>query len=168
MDDRRYGTITHLTRVISVHNLRDQVQAQCPDETPIPSKPWIHLQFWPKTQHTRSKIHHTGKLNMWFMVQARQFCKTHADTHYYAAVIWNQCELAVRLKDHSVMVLLDDKHRIKVGEPGYPVAAAERGRRVLVVRDTTFEVGDHHFTGISINASISFVINIPDMVESSW
>jgi len=29
------------------------------------------------------------------------------------------------------MVSIDDKHQIKVGEPGYPVAAAEQGRRVL-------------------------------------
>ncbi len=27
---------------------------------------------------------------------------------------------------------MDDKHRLKVGEPGIPVAAAERGRQVLV------------------------------------
>ena len=29
-------------------------------------------------------------------------------------------------------VCIDDKHRLKVGEPGYPVAAAERGKRLLV------------------------------------
>ena len=27
---------------------------------------------------------------------------------------------------------MDDKHRCKVGEPGYPVAAVERGRQVIV------------------------------------
>ena len=41
---------------------------------------------------------------------------------------------------------LDDKHRVKVGEPGFPVAAAEHGRRVLVGRDSAFQVGDHDFT----------------------
>lgn len=108
----------------------------------MPSEAWIRLQFWPKTRHARSKLHCTGKLNVRFMIQARQFHKTHADAHYAAAVFRNQRELALHLKDHSVFVSLDDKHRIKVGEPGYPIAAAERGRRVLVGRDATFEVGD--------------------------
>lgn len=49
---------------------------------------------------------------------------------------------------------LDDKHRIKVGEPGFPVAAAERGRRVLSSRDATFEVGDHDFTRMSMHCTI--------------
>ena len=35
-----------------------------------------------------------------------------------------------------MFISLDDKHRIKVGEPGFPVAVAERGRKVLVSRDT--------------------------------
>ena len=38
----------------------------------------------------------------------------------------------------SILVSVDDKHRCKVGEPGYPVAAAERGRRVLVGCDQSF------------------------------
>ena len=50
-----------------------------------------------------------------------------------------QRELAILLRDHSVFVSLYDKHCIKVGEPGFPVAAVERGRRVLVSRDTIFE-----------------------------
>ena len=131
VDDRRHGTVTHLAKAISIRDLREQVQAKCPEGTPIPSESWIRLQFWPKTQHARSKIHYTGRLNIRFMVQARQFRKTHPDAHYAAALFRYQRELAVLLRDHSVFVSLDDKHRIKVGEPGFPVAAAERGRRVL-------------------------------------
>ena len=41
------------------------------------------------------------------------------------------------------MVCIDDKHRLKVEEPGFPVAAAERGRKLIVRAGTTFEVGDH-------------------------
>ena len=67
-----------------------------------------------------------------------------------------------------MFVSLDDKHRIKVGEPGFPVAAAERGRRVLVNRDTTFEVSDHDFTRMSIVPSVCFIVDIPESVESSW
>ena len=55
-----------------------------------------------------------------------------------------------------------------MGEPGFPVAAAERGRRVLVSHDATFEVGDHDFTRMSIVPSVCFIIDIPESVESSW
>ena len=79
------------------------------------------------------------------MVQAGQFRKIHPDAHYAAALFRYQRELAVHFKDHSAFVSLDDKHRVKVGEPGFPAAAAERGR-VFVGRNTTFEVGDHDFT----------------------
>ena len=67
-----------------------------------------------------------------------------------------------------MFVSLDDKHRIKVGEPEFPVAVAERGRRVLVSRDATFEVGDHDFTRMSIVPSVCFIIDIPKSVKSSW
>lgn len=103
VDDRRHGEVTHLAKAISVRDLCDQVQAKCPDRTPIPCESWIRLQFWPKTQHAKSRIHYTGKLDVRFMVQARQFRKTHPDAHYAAALFRYQRELAVRFKDHSVL-----------------------------------------------------------------
>ena len=57
---------------------------------------------------------------------------------------------------------------MKVGEPGCPVAAAERGRRVLVSRNSSFEVGDHDFTRFSIVPSVCFVIDIPETIDGSW
>ncbi len=66
------------------------------------------------------------------------------------------------------MVCLDDKHRMKVGEPGFPVAAAERGRRVLVRVGSSFEVGDHYFINFSMVPSVALVNEIPGDVASSW
>lgn len=45
----------------------------------------------------------------------------------------------------GTMVCIDDKHRLKVGEPEFPMATAERGQKVIVRAGTTFEVGDHGF-----------------------
>ena len=56
------------------------------------------------------------------------------------------------------MVSIDDKHRIKEGIH-YPVAAAERGRSILVQAGTTFEVGDHDFMKCSIAQSIVLVVD---------
>ena len=46
----------------------------------------------------------------------------------------------------------------------YPVAAVERGRRVLVSRNQSFEVANHDFTKFR---SVSLVVDIPDDVTSS-
>jgi len=68
----------------------------------------------------------------------------------------------------KAMVSIDDKHRLKVGEPGYPVAAVERGRRVMVKTGTTFEVMNHDFKKCSIVPSVVLVVDIPDQIEEPW
>lgn len=88
------------------------------------------------------------------MVQARQFRKSHEDAHYAAAVFRYQRELAVHYRRDASFVCMDDKHRIKVGEPKYPVAATDRGRRVIVGRNESFEVADHDFTKFGIIPSV--------------
>ena len=74
------------------------------------------------------------------MVQERQFRKSHPDEHYAAALFRYMHEFAVKFKTVTEMVCLDDKHRMKVGEPGYPVAAVEQGRRVIVKREQALKL----------------------------
>ena len=63
---------------------------------------------------------------------------------------------------------LDDKHRVSIGEPGYPVAAVDRGKRVIVSRNQDFLVADHDFTRFSIVPSVSFFIDIPEELSETW
>ena len=63
---------------------------------------------------------------------------------------------------------MDDKHRIKVGEPKYPVAATDKGRRVIVTSNESFEVADHDFTKFGIIPSVSFILDIPEDLSESW
>ena len=63
---------------------------------------------------------------------------------------------------------MDDKHRVKVGEPNYPVAAAKGGRRVLVHLNQTFQVGDHDFTKFSQILFVGLSVDIPTDVAESW
>ena len=63
---------------------------------------------------------------------------------------------------------MDDKHTCKVGEPGYPVAAVDRGKKVVVSTDSSFQVADHDFTKFSITPSVTLVIDIPDTIEGSF
>ena len=55
-----------------------------------------------------------------------------------------------------------------MGKPGFPVAAAERGRRVIVSSHTTLVVGDHDFTKFKITPSVILLVNIPESIEKSW
>ena len=99
------------------------------------------------------------------VVQKHQSRLEHPDSHYYAAIFCYMQEYAVKYRTISTFVSLDDKHRIKVGEPGQPNAAVKHGRRVLV---ETFEVSDHDFCKFSIIQSVSFVLDIPEEFVQSW
>ena len=58
---------------------------------------------------------------------------------------------------------------ISIGcEPGYPVAAVDRGKRVIVARNRDFLVADHDFTRFSLVPSVSFSIDIPEEISESW
>ena len=60
VDDRRHGSITHLSRAISIRDFVDQVKERCPEGTLIPSYEWARLQFWPKTPSAQKSLHYTG------------------------------------------------------------------------------------------------------------
>jgi len=105
---------------------------------------------------------------MKFMVQQRQWRRQHPDSHYAAATFRYMREYALLLRDHCSFVCLDDKHKVKVGEPGFPVASAERGRRVPVRLDEFFMVGDHDFTKFTLVPSVTFVLDIPEKISDSW
>lgn len=103
------------------------------------------------------------------MVHKRLFRKFHPDEHYCAALFHSdQHELAVKYRDLSTFICIDNKHRIKIGETGYPVAAAERGHQVIVYEKETFAVGDHDFMKFSIIPSVVLDVEIPNKFEGSW
>ena len=79
VDERRHDEIVHLAKATSSRDLLEQVAAKCPEGTPIPSEQWLRLQFWPKNKTTKSALQYTGKLDVKFMVQARQTRKSHDD-----------------------------------------------------------------------------------------
>ena len=77
-------------------------------------------------------------------------------------------EYAVKFREHSVFICDNDKHRIKVGEPGYPLAAAESGCQVVVSLNQSFQVGDHDFSCFSLIPSVNLEVHIPDSIDGSW
>jgi len=102
------------------------------------------------------------------MVQQRQWRKQHEDSHYAACLFCYEREYALLVKDYAIFACIDDKHRIKVGEPDAPVASAERGRQVIVRSGTSLESSDHDFTTFSIIPSVVLFCEIPTEISGSW
>ena len=98
------------------------------------------------------------------MVHQRQFQNTHPDEHYPAAIFRYLHEFAIKNRDISTLACLENKHKIKVGEPGFPVLAVEKGKRVLVKVRASFEVGDHDFTKFSVVPSVTLINDIPTKI----
>lgn len=68
-------------------------------------------------------------------------------------------ELAVTHREITTLVSMDDKHKVKVGEPSYPLAAAERGKQVIVGPNQVMAVGDHDFSKCSLTPSVNLVVS---------
>ncbi|CAG8589707.1 1977_t:CDS:2, partial [Scutellospora calospora] len=88
---------------------------------------------------------------------------------YYASVLFRyENEFAVKFHNVSILVFLDNKHRYKIGEPGYPVAAVDRGKQVIVEKDTKFVVNDYDFTKTRIIPNVTMLYNIPEKIDGDF
>ncbi len=102
------------------------------------------------------------------MIQIRQLRYDHIDTHYASALFRYLKELAIKYRNDTWLIFLNDKHRCKIGEPGSPVAAVERGKQVVVSKNMTFIVSDHDFTKCSLIPNVSMICNIPASINDSF
>lgn len=69
-------------------------------------------------------------------------------------------EFAIQNRELVTLVSMDDKHKIKVGEPSYPLAAAERGKQVIVGINQVMAVGDHDFSNCTLTPSVNLMVCI--------
>ena len=77
-------------------------------------------------------------------------------------------EFCVKFREHATSVSQDDKHTINVGERGYPVAAIDRSKAVLVDLNEKMVIGDHDFTKFTLTSSVNFLIDTPETIEGSF
>ena len=68
------------------------------------------------------------------------------------------CELAVTHREITTLVSMDDKHKVKVGEPSYLLAAAEWGKQVIVEPNQVMAVRDHDFSKCTL--TLNFEVNL--------
>ena len=88
--------------------------------------------------------------------------------HYASALFLYEKSFALKHRSYVGFICMDEKHTCKVGEPGFPVVAVERGKEVIVGKNIAFKVADHDFTKISITPSVTFSLNHPDSLEGSF
>lgn len=128
----------------------------------IPSDEYVRLPFLPINKLAHSSVKFTGRFNIKFKVQRRSLRSNHEDSHYTATLFKYLKQFAVKFRDHTILLSCDDKHNIQVGEHHHPVAALDRGKRVLGCEGVPIVALDHDFTKSKITPSVSLVINIPD------
>ena len=128
----------------------------------VPSYSWFLLQFWPCNRSTSAIMHHTGRLKVRRVVQSRALRKTNVDGHYARAVYKFLRKRAIKHRLSCVFLSADAKCKISVGEPGYPLAAVARGKKVIVGENEVFKVADHDYHKLSIIPDGVLVHDIPE------
>ena len=137
-------------------------------EEEIPSFSWFKFQFCPKDMHAQTAFNYTGRLKIRYMVQKRSISKAHDDDHYCEAIYRHLREFSMRFRDNCAMVSTDDKNKIKVGEPNYPISAVTLGKRVLVAHGQSLQASDHDFSKISLVPTVVLIHEIPNSIDESF
>ena len=168
VDDRRHGTVEHMSRAISVEVLKREVAARLPDKTPVPSTRWIRYQFYPKDPTTAQAMNYTGRFKMRMQVQTRLIRKDHVDKRYGAKSWKDMKRLAVHLRGWARLVCQDDKAKIPVGEPHTPIAATSSNRGTLQQMGRIHAAADHDFHKFNLTPSVSLIVDVPESIEESF
>ena len=102
-------------------------------------------------------------------MQVRQLRKEHPDSHYVSALL-QYVNFSVRFRDNLMVVSVDDKAIIPVGEPNCHVSTGVRGHNRSLVPHSGAQVValDHDFHIHGIVPSVSFFIDIPETASDSF
>ena len=160
--------------VISIGQLQEVIKRltkKFPDATPpMPSQEWIRLQFWPANPFTDRAIRHTGRFKVKFGVQIHQLRKDHVDRHYVSALLQYVRSFVVQYRACMLLVSVDDKCIIPVGEPACPVSTVVHGhnRSLVPLHGPQLQALDHDFHLHGILPSVAFFVNVPEGPSDSF
>ena len=169
VDGRRHGKIMHSAVAMSARDLRERIKLRLPPDETIPSLEMLRLQFMPKSVWTQNALQYTGRLNLRFRIQSRQFNISHVDSHYGAALQKYLKCLACKLRSHATLISADDKCHIPIGEPGVPIATIYRCRKSIGHGEIINMASDHDTSAkTKLTPSVVLVIDIPDNIDESF
>ena len=92
--------------------------------------------------------------------------KNNPDFHYTNAIYSFLKERAQLYADTCVLSSADAKCKVTLGEPGYPIAAVSRGKRVIVGSRKSLQIGDHDFSKISMMPDAILLQDIPSSLTT--
>ena len=170
VDDRRYSlqasetiVVVNMALSVSYAGLYRTCKsiAESQGITNVPSYPWFLLQFWPTSKSQSALASHTGRFKVKRMVQARVLRKYNPDFHYANAVFSFLKRRAKSNAANTSFITADAKCKVQIGEPGFPIAAVARGKKVLVGVNEVMSVADHDFSKLSLIPDAILVHDIP-------
>ena len=128
----------------------------------IPSHEYVRLQFWPKSTLAHRALNYTGRFRVKYRLQTRQLRRTHIDLHYCHKVALNARCFVLRFKPLSLLLGLDDKCKIPVGEPNAEVSGLARQRSTMSSIDFPNAALDHDYHVAAVVPSAMLVTDVPD------
>lgn len=177
VNERRHGDTMYLPIAISVRDLCEVVSERLSkkhpgNQPPTPSEEWVRLQFWPRNPYARSSLRYTGRFQVKYAVQARQMRKSHPDGRYVAVILRYIKQFTVSFTEYTLLLSVDDKAIVPVGEPNNPISTGVRGHhRSLVSADSSAPILsalDHDFHLFGIVPSVALQIDIPESHNDSF
>ncbi len=167
--ERRHTAVAYMPVAVSVRALVAEIKALLPDGTPIPGMTTVKLSFWPCNPYLHSSISYSAEFKVKRAVQQRMVKARHEDANYafnYALYMKN---LAVKFRDNSVFISVDDKAVVPVGDPNNPISTGVRAHnRGLVSVGTQLAAADHDFHVAGVVPSVDYVIDIPESASDSF
>lgn len=169
VDDLRHGLVSHIDVALYVADLRNQIDSRLPQGSAIPSVEWLRLQFMPKVPALASASQYTGRFPLKHRIQSRQFNAFHIDAHYAAALQKYLKEFAVLHRDFYVLLSVDDKNHIPVGEPGFPITTIYRSKKAVTHVNIPNIAANHDTASkCKFSPSVAIVIEVPEDVSGDF
>ncbi|GES75998.1 hypothetical protein GLOIN_2v1880501 [Rhizophagus clarus] len=102
------------------------------------------------------------------VITAVDKCRYGTVVHLTTAISVNDLLHQIKREYPSETLIPNDKYRCKVGKPSFPVAAIERGKKVIVNKNTTFAVVNYDFTKTEIISRVTIICNIPESINVNF
>ena len=146
----------------------DQVKKRLPPDAAIPSSSTVSLGFAPKNSFTYRSLRHTGYIDARFTVQYRTLRNYNIDSHYCNAQKKGIAHFAVDYRDRIIFLSVDDKAKIKFGEPNHLLSSGVRGKQSICQTGHFLQAEDHDTANKgSITPSVILDISIPQTMGDS-
>ena len=169
------GARMYMPIAMSLPDLRDRIQKHADTvlhlklttDYLLPSCEWLLLQFQPQRDDTLTATKFSGLLGIHRTVQSRTIRQSHEDCHFTRALwqyIRQWCHPLAK-SGHAMVVSVDDKCGVKLGEPGMPIGALQRRKKKSICATAGgagILAADHDYSSVTLTPSVTLFIKPPE------